>query len=205
VYPYLLRGVTIEDQSRLEHHITYIPMRGGFLYLVGGWTFSATCSVGNCPTPWKPGSACALDAAFRFGQPKSGTPIKARNLLPPTFWLRSRSVASRSVWMDEVAHSTTFSRAAVALAQVRLIYRRLCRRPRSVSGAGKHFHFQLRTAPPGTRLSDNRRLSAQLQKGGIFLLMGDAVPNPWDLPLLFPEWILSLYSKRRLPYNRNAC
>jgi putative transposase len=35
IYPYLLRGVTIERPNQVwSTDITYIPMRGGFLYLV---------------------------------------------------------------------------------------------------------------------------------------------------------------------------
>src|SRR5256885_5387138 len=82
-----------------------------------------------------------------------------------------------------------FHRAAVALAQIRTdLPRRLCHRPRSVSGAGKLLPLlQSPAAAPSARLSDaGRSVSAQLQKEEVFLLMGDAVPQtPWDLPLLF--------------------
>jgi putative transposase len=59
VYPYLLRGVEILRPNRVRStDITYIPMRGGFLYLVAvmDW-FSRSCSVGNSPIPWRPASA----------------------------------------------------------------------------------------------------------------------------------------------------
>jgi putative transposase len=66
IYSYLLRGVSIERPNQVwSTDITYIPMRGGFLYLVAVMDFrngpatggsAASCSVGNFPTPWKPAS-----------------------------------------------------------------------------------------------------------------------------------------------------
>ena len=72
IYPYLLRGVSIERPNQVwSTDITYIPMRGGFLYLVAvmdwysrfvlSWELSNTMETAFCLT--------ALDAAFRFGQP----------------------------------------------------------------------------------------------------------------------------------------
>src|SRR5437667_9520958 len=82
-----------------------------------------------------------------------------------------------------------FHRTAVALAQVRAdLSRRLRQRPRSVPGAGELLPLlQPPAAAPGARLSDaGRPVPAQVQKGKVTLLMGDAVPQtPWDLPLLF--------------------
>jgi transposase InsO family protein len=42
IYPYLLRGVSIERPNQVwSTDITYIPMRGGFLYLVAvAWSLS---------------------------------------------------------------------------------------------------------------------------------------------------------------------
>jgi putative transposase len=73
VYPYLLRGVVIERPNHVwSTDITYIPMRGGFLYLVAvmdwfsryvlSWELSSTMEISFC--------LAALDAAFRFGQPE---------------------------------------------------------------------------------------------------------------------------------------
>jgi putative transposase len=73
IYPYLLRGVSIERPNHVwSTDITYIPMRGGFLYLVAvmdwfsrfvlSWELSNTMETGFCLS--------ALDAAFRFGQPE---------------------------------------------------------------------------------------------------------------------------------------
>ncbi|HEX4167616.1 MAG TPA: IS3 family transposase [Bryobacteraceae bacterium] len=73
VYPYLLRCVEILRPNHVwSTDITYIPMRGGFLYLVAvmdwfsrfvlSWELSNTLETSLC--------LAALDAAFRFGQPE---------------------------------------------------------------------------------------------------------------------------------------
>ena len=73
VYPYLLRGVSIERPNQVwSTDITYIPMRAGFLYLVAvmdwfsrfvlSWELSNTMETGFC--------LAALESAFRFGQPE---------------------------------------------------------------------------------------------------------------------------------------
>jgi putative transposase len=72
IYPYLLRNVDITEPNQVwSTDITYIPMRGGFLYLVAvmdwfsrfvlSWELSNTMETGFC--------LAALDAAFGFGQP----------------------------------------------------------------------------------------------------------------------------------------
>jgi putative transposase len=73
IYPYLLRDVKIERPNHVwSTDITYIPMRGGFLYLVAimdwfsryvlSWELSNTLETGFCLT--------ALDAAFRKARPQ---------------------------------------------------------------------------------------------------------------------------------------
>jgi putative transposase len=73
IYPYLLRGVAIVRPNQVwSTDITYLPMRGGFLYLVAvmdwfsrfvlSWELSNTMETGFC--------LAALEAAFRFGQPE---------------------------------------------------------------------------------------------------------------------------------------
>ena len=73
IYPYLLRGVAIERPNHVwSTDITYIPMRGGFLYLVAvmdwysrfvlSWELSNTMETAFC--------LAALDAAFRWGKPE---------------------------------------------------------------------------------------------------------------------------------------
>jgi putative transposase len=72
VYPYLLRGVTIERPNHVwSTDITYLPMRGGFLSLVAvmdwfsryvlSWELSNTLEISFC--------LAALEEAFGFGQP----------------------------------------------------------------------------------------------------------------------------------------
>ena len=98
VYPYLLRGVSIERPNQVwSTDITYVPMRAGFLYLVAimdwfsrfvlSWELSNTMEVGFC--------RAALDAAFRFGQPEiwnsdQGSQFTAADFLAP---LKKRGVA----------------------------------------------------------------------------------------------------------------
>jgi transposase InsO family protein len=102
VYPYLLRGVAIERPNHVwSTDITYIPMRGGFLYLVAvmdwfsrfvlSWELSNTMETGFC--------VAALEAAFRIGQPEiwtsdQGSQFTSADFLAP---LKSRVI---SIGMD---------------------------------------------------------------------------------------------------------
>jgi putative transposase len=102
IYPYLLRGVAIERPNHVwSTDITYIPMRGGFLYLVAvmdwfsryvlSWELSNTMETGFC--------LAALDAAFRFGQPEiwnsdQGSQFTSADFLAP---LKKRGI---SISMD---------------------------------------------------------------------------------------------------------
>jgi len=102
VYPYLLRGVAIERPNQVwSTDITYVPMQGGFLYLVAvmdwfsrfvlSWELSNTMETGFC--------LAALEAAFRFGQPEiwnsdQGSQFTAADFLAP---LKKRGV---SISMD---------------------------------------------------------------------------------------------------------
>jgi putative transposase len=102
IYPYLLRGVAIERPNHVwSTDITYIPMRGGFLYLVAvmdwfsryvlSWELSNTMETGFC--------LAALHAAFRFGQPEiwnsdQGAQFTSADFLTP---LKNRGI---SISMD---------------------------------------------------------------------------------------------------------
>jgi putative transposase len=102
VYPYLLRGVAIERANHVwSTDITYIPMQGGFLYLVAvmdwfsrfvlSWELSNTLDTAFCST--------ALASAFRFGQPEiwnsdQGSQFTSADFLAP---LKQRSI---SISMD---------------------------------------------------------------------------------------------------------
>jgi putative transposase len=97
VYPYLLRGVSIERPNQVwSTDITYIPMQAGFLYLVAvmdwfsrfvlSWELSNTMETGFC--------LAALEGAFRFGQPEiwnsdQGSQFTAAEFLAP---LKKRSI-----------------------------------------------------------------------------------------------------------------
>ena len=98
VYPYLLRGVTIERPNQVwSTDITYVPMRSGFLYLVAvmdwfsrfvlSWELSNTMETGFC--------LAALESAFGFGQPEiwnsdQGAQFTAADFLAP---LKQRGIA----------------------------------------------------------------------------------------------------------------
>jgi putative transposase len=69
IYPYLLRGISIERPNQVwSTDITYLPMQGGFLYLVAvmdwfsrfvlSWELSNTMETGFCLS--------ALEAALLF-------------------------------------------------------------------------------------------------------------------------------------------
>ncbi len=91
IYPYRLRGVTIERPNQVwSTDITYVPMHGGFLYLVAvmdwfsryvlSWELSNTMETSFC--------LAALEAAFRFGQPEiwnsdQGAQFTAADFLAP--------------------------------------------------------------------------------------------------------------------------
>jgi putative transposase len=73
IYPYLLRDVKIDRPNHVwSTDITYVPMRGGFLYLVAvmdwfsryvlSWELSNTLETSFC--------LAALDEAFRMGKPE---------------------------------------------------------------------------------------------------------------------------------------
>ena len=102
VYPYLLRGVAIERPNQVwSTDITYVPMQGGFLYLVAimdwfsrfvlSWELSNTLDTRFC--------LAALDNAFRFGQPEiwnsdQGSQFTSADFLAP---LKKRGI---SISMD---------------------------------------------------------------------------------------------------------
>ena len=98
IYPYLLRGVAIERPHQVwSADITYIPMQGGFLYLVAvmdwfsryvlSWELSNTMETAFC--------SAALEAAFCFGQPDiwnsdQGAQFTSADFLAP---LQARGIA----------------------------------------------------------------------------------------------------------------
>ena len=102
IYPYLLRGVSIERPNQVwSTDITYVPMHGGFLYLVAvmdwfsrlvlSWELSNTMETGFC--------LAALEAAFRFGQPEIWNSDQGSQFTSPDFLapLKKRDI---SISMD---------------------------------------------------------------------------------------------------------
>ncbi len=97
IHPYLLRDVAIERPNQVwSTDITYIPMRGGFLYLVAvmdwfsryvlSWELSNTMETSFC--------LAALDAAFRHGKPEIFNSDQGSQFTSPDFLavLRRREV-----------------------------------------------------------------------------------------------------------------
>jgi putative transposase len=98
IYPYLLRNVPILRPNHVwSTDITYVPMRGGFLYLVAvidwfsrfvlSWELSSTMDTGFCLS--------AQQAAFCFGQPDifnqdQGSQFTSAEFLAP---LKKRGIA----------------------------------------------------------------------------------------------------------------
>ena len=122
IYPYLLRGVSIERPNQVwSTDITYIPMRGGFLYLVAiidwfsrfvlSWELSNTMETGFC--------LAALGAAFRFGQPEIWNSDQGSQFTSADFLAPLKNAAYPSAWMDAAVPWTTFHRASVAQPEVR--------------------------------------------------------------------------------------
>src|SRR5713226_8906797 len=110
--------------------ITYIPMRGGFLYLVAvmdwfsrfvlSWELSNTMETGFC--------LAALDAAFRFGQPEiwnsdQGSQFTSADFLAP---LKQRGISismdgrGRALAKDYASHCTSGVHCGTTLAAGRL-------------------------------------------------------------------------------------
>jgi putative transposase len=88
VYPYLLRGMEILRPNQVwSTDITYIPMHGGFLYMVAvmdwfsrfvlSWELSNTLETSFC--------VAALNAAFRFGQPEIWNSDQGSQFTSPEF------------------------------------------------------------------------------------------------------------------------
>ena len=193
IYPYLLRGVSIERPNQVwSTDITYLPMHGGFLYLVAvmdwfsrfvlSWELSNTMETGFC--------LAALEAAFRFGQPEiwnsdqgvavhlgglSGAAEKARRL-------------NQHGWTGP-RPGQRFHRAPVAQSEVRAdLPRRLRRRRRPVASAESLLPFLQPPAPaPGARLSHaGRSVPAPVKKEKVTAIMGGSAPHaPRDLSLFF--------------------
>jgi len=113
IYPYLLRGLTIERPNHVwAADITYIPIGQGFLYLVAiidwasravlSWRLSNTMDTSFCMMPWKTRS---LGSDGR----KSSTLTRVRSLQARPLLVSCWPLGSGSRWTDAVAGWTTCS------------------------------------------------------------------------------------------------
>ncbi len=213
IYPYLLRGVPIERPNHVwSTDITYIPMRGGFLYLVAvmdwfsrfvlSWELSNTMETGFC--------LAALDAAFRFGQPEiwnsdQGSQFTAADFLAP---LKERGIPISMDGRGRALDNVFIERLWRSL-KYELIY------PGDFASGldlfpalENYFHFYNHSGR--TRRSAIRRrptCSRTSPKGrGHPRDGGRRPPNPLGFSaFVFQNGCFSLYSNRPLPYNRFAC
>ena len=158
IYPYLLRGVPIERPNHVwSTDITYIPMRGGFLYLVAvmDWfsRFVLSWELSN-----RDGDQLLP------GRTRRGLPLRpARNLElrpgltsspRPSSWLHSkrRGILIQYGWSRPCARQR-FHRTAVALAQVRADLSRRLRQPASICSRHGEITFTSTTTSGRTRRS----------------------------------------------------
>ena len=186
IYPYLLRGVEILRPNHVwSTDITYLPMRGGFLYLVAvmdwfsgfvlSWELSNTMETGFC--------LAALHAAFRFGQPEiwnsdQGSQFTSAEFLAP---LQQRGILISMDGRGRALDNVFIERLWRSL-KYELIWR-FRHRTRTLPGAGELLPLlQSSAAAPGARISDaGRPVPAQSKKEEIAVLMGAPPPCPRDL------------------------
>jgi putative transposase len=193
IYPYLLCGVAIERTNQVwSTDIVYIPMSGGFLYLVAvmdwfsrfvlSWELSNTMETGFC--------LAALDAAFRFGQSEiwnsdQGSQFTSADFLDP--------LQRRGILISMGGRGRALANAFIARLWRSLKYELIypgdfAKWPRTVPGSGELLPLlQSPASAPGARLSDAAKpVPSLVQEEEVILLMGNAVPQtPWNLPLLF--------------------
>jgi len=197
IYPYLLRGLSIERPNQVwSTDITYIPMRGGFLYLVAvmdwfsryvlSWELSNTMETGFC--------LAAMEAAFRFGQPEicnsdQGSQFTAADFLAP---LKKRGVRISMDGRGRALDNVFIERLWRSL-KYELIY------PGDfASGADlypaleRYFRLQLSAPTPGARLSHAGRSvpAGVAEEKGVAVMGGFAPQAPQDLSLFLPEWTI---------------
>ncbi len=121
IYPYLLRNIAIDRIHQVwSCDITYIPIRQGFLYLVGGHRLAQLVGAcrGGCPTPWT-----KLSVSKRCKTPwsvtasrKSSTAFRVFNLPARYLSQRCQLKAFVSAWTAKAAVSTTSSASACGAA-----------------------------------------------------------------------------------------
>src|ERR1022692_2199263 len=213
IYPYLLRGLSIERPNQVwSTDITYIPMRGEFLYLVAvmdwfsrfvlSWELSEYHGdrlLSGCA-----GSRVSLrptrDLELRSGFPIprrgfSSAPEKARRQ-DQHGWTRPRP-------------GQCFHRATVAQLEVRAhLSRRLRQLGRPVSGVGPLLPFLQLSAPaPSARLPHaGRSVPVRVEEEeGVAMIGGFAPPNPPGFIAVSARMDVFLFvGFAKLFYNRKA-
>ena len=123
VYPYLLRGVTIERPNQVwAMDITYIPMARGFVYLTAvidwftrrvlAWRVSICMDVDFCLD--------AVDEALaRYGRPEIFNTDQGSQFTSTAFTGCCWRMRSGSAWMAAALARQRVRRAAVAVGQIR--------------------------------------------------------------------------------------
>ena len=192
IYPYLLRGVAIERPNHVwSTDITYIPMRGGFLYLVAvmdwfsryvlSWELSNTMETGFC--------LAALEAAFRFGQPEiwnsdQGSQFTSADFLAP---LKQRGIAISMDGRGRALDNVFIERLWRSL-KYELIYPGDFATGQDLFPAlENYFHFYNHERPHQALgyQTPADLFPVQIHKEEIVAMMVAPPPNPRDLPLLF--------------------
>jgi putative transposase len=213
IYPYLLRGVPIERPNHVwSTDITYIPMRGGFLYLVAvmdwfsrfvlSWELSNTMETGFC--------LAALDAAFRFGQPEiwnsdQGSQFTAVDFLAPLkqrgirISMDGRGRALDNVFIERLWRALKYELIIPATSPAASICSRRWRTTfTSTTTSGRTRRSAITRRPTCSRTTPKGR--SHRHDGG------RRPPNLLGfIAFVFQNGCFSLYSMRPLPYNRFAC
>jgi putative transposase len=110
IYPYLLRGVKIDRPNQVwSTDITYVRLRGGFVYLVAvldwysryvlSWEVSTTLDTSFCLS--------ALDWALKKGKPEIFNSDQGAQFTSADFTGRLVKEGVRTAWMDVAALWTT--------------------------------------------------------------------------------------------------
>ena len=170
VYPYLPRGLTIERPNHVWcADITYIPVRGGFLYLVGGHGLgeSAGAVLAACRTRSTPRSVSRLSRRPWLATASRRSSIRTRAASSRVRTSLGRTQDSRGEDLDgrpRSMHRQRLHRTPVALAEVRgrLPSRTRGRRRGAASDRRVARLLQRRAASFGSWRSDSGRGLPQL-------------------------------------------
>ena len=212
IYPYLLRDVVIDRPNHVwSTDITYLPMRGGFLYLVAvmDW-FSRFVLSGELSNTMETGFClAALDTAFRFGQPEiwnsdQGSQFTSADFLAP---LKSRGIAISMDGRGRALDNVFIERLWRSL-KYELIYP-------SDFATGLELFPALENYSTSTITSARTRRSATERRQTCFRTNpkgrdrchdgGRCPPNPLGfIAFAFQNGWFFLYCTQHLPYNRKA-